>query len=164
MVMKSENDFYNEYIDKINDKIYLGCYKGVEEIDYLEKNGIKNILTCCKNFENSENKKFGEKFINKIIPIDDISEENILSHLKDAINFIHNCDKVYVHCIAGVSRSPSIVIAYIMYVNKISYNEAYWIVKNKRKFISPNEGFVKQLKEFEKEMKNLEWELEKFLN
>ena len=50
----------------------------------------------------------------------------------------------------GISRSPSIVIAYLMYQNKMKFEEAYNFVKNKRKEISPNSGFQEQLKKFEK--------------
>ena len=59
-------------------------------------------------------------------------------------------DKVFVHCAAGMSRSPTVVIAYIMWKNKIFLNDAIKIVKNKRRLISPNENFMNQLKIFEK--------------
>jgi protein-tyrosine phosphatase len=54
--------------------------------------------------------------------------------------------KVLVHCAAGVSRSASFVIAYIMKSRKIGFDEAYTFVKSKRPIITPNSGFVKQLK------------------
>ena len=53
----------------------------------------------------------------------------------------------------GISRSASIVIAYIMYKNKMPFNEAFDFVSKKRKVISPNTGFKDQLIKFEKIMK-----------
>ena len=47
---------------------------------------------------------------------------------------------------AGVSRSASIVIAYLLWKERKSYNETYFYVKNKRRYIGPNIGFIMQLK------------------
>ena len=49
----------------------------------------------------------------------------------------------------GISRSPTIVISYLMYKEKMKFEEAYDFVKEKRKVISPNSGFQEQLKKFE---------------
>jgi protein-tyrosine phosphatase len=57
---------------------------------------------------------------------------------------------VLVHCAAGVSRSASFVIAYLMRVEKMKYVDAYQSVKTKRQIIRPNSGFVKQLREYER--------------
>ncbi len=50
----------------------------------------------------------------------------------------------------GISRSASVVIAYIMYKNKMKFKEAYDFVHKKRNVISPNMGFQEQLEKFEK--------------
>ena len=49
------------------------------------------------------------------------------------------------HCMAGVSRSATLVIAYIMKKYKMSLDEAKKLVEAKRPFINPNPGFIKQL-------------------
>ena len=59
---------------------------------------------------------------------------------------------VLVHCYAGVSRSASVVIAYLMNQHGMSLKDAYQYVKNKRYFIKPNEGFRKQLVQFQREL------------
>ena len=55
---------------------------------------------------------------------------------------------VLVHCAAGMSRSASIVIAYVMYALGLPFEKAYVLVKRARPFICPNDGFMKQLKDF----------------
>lgn len=50
-----------------------------------------------------------------------------------------------VHCAAGVSRSASFVIAYLMKKRDMLYPDALRYVKERRKVISPNSGFKKQL-------------------
>ena len=56
---------------------------------------------------------------------------------------------VLVHCMAGVSRSASVVIAFLIASQGWSLDEAMSFVKSKRKNISPNVGFAEQLANFE---------------
>eukprot|EP01027_Heterolobosea_sp_BB2_P012439 GEZU01018032.1.p2 GENE.GEZU01018032.1~~GEZU01018032.1.p2 ORF type:complete len:123 (+),score=39.38 GEZU01018032.1:574-942(+) len=84
----------------------------------------------------------------------DMETENIVKHFRDCFEFIEEAKKqngnVLVHCQAGVSRSASVVIGYLMHSRKLPYAEAFKLVKEKRGIIAPNSGFVKQLKMFEK--------------
>jgi protein-tyrosine phosphatase len=100
-------------------------------------------------------------FVRKVINIMDDSSENIFKYFKEAIKYIESSKKIYVHCMAGVSRSPTIVIAYLMWKDKLTFNDAYWKVCNKRKFIYPNEGFRNQLMKFEKLLNEYNWDLNK---
>lgn len=54
-----------------------------------------------------------------------------------------------VHCVAGVSRSASLCLAYLIKYHRMSLKDAYNHVKAKRPQIRPNVAFVKQLMEFE---------------
>lgn len=50
-----------------------------------------------------------------------------------------------VHCYAGVSRSSSFVIAYVMNKYNMKYDDAKEKVKKHRACIHPGDGFVRQL-------------------
>ena len=84
----------------------------------------------------------------------DIPTQNLLPHLPGAIKFIKNAIKkggnILVHCYAGVSRSASTVIAYLMVEKKASFLDAANYVRKKRPIIFPNIGFQRQLVELEK--------------
>ena len=51
-------------------------------------------------------------------------------------------DRVLVHCAFGVSRSSTLVIAYLMKKLKIGMVEALSYVRRKRPTIKPNAGFM----------------------
>lgn len=53
--------------------------------------------------------------------------------------------RVLIHCQMGISRSSTIVIAYLMRTFKITALEAYLLVKKRRDIVTPNEGFFKQV-------------------
>lgn len=59
---------------------------------------------------------------------------------------------VLIHCMAGVSRSVTLTIAYLMCHFRMSMHNAYQFVKEKRPAISPNLNFMGQLVEFEREL------------
>ncbi|KAH9508993.1 Dual specificity protein phosphatase 14 [Bulinus truncatus] len=60
--------------------------------------------------------------------------------------------KTLVHCVAGVSRSASICIAYLMKYHRLSLEQAYRHVKRRRSVIHPNVGFWKQLIDYERRL------------
>jgi protein-tyrosine phosphatase len=60
--------------------------------------------------------------------------------------------KVLVHCMVGMSRSASCVLAYLMISRKMSAAEAIRTVRMHRD-IHPNEGFLQQLADLDNELK-----------
>ncbi|TKS73221.1 Dual specificity protein phosphatase 8 [Collichthys lucidus] len=94
------------------------------------------------------------------IPVNDNYCEKLLPWLDKTNEFIDkakvsNC-RVIVHCLAGISRSATIAIAYIMKTMGLSSDDAYRFVKDRRPSISPNFNFLGQLLEFEKGLRLLQ--------
>eukprot|EP01084_Bolivina_argentea_P008246 15441_1 len=117
---------------------------------------------------------FSDKIKYIDIKISDLEDENIFQHIDKVVKFIDNAlneendnkdnkdeekentnkNRVLVHCEYGISRSSSMVIAYLMYKNKWDFKKTKTFVKSKRPQISPNDGFVKQLKQYQKGLVN----------
>ena len=133
-------------IDQITETIFLGNIDAAFNKKKLKQLGIKKVLTVMSAFGNHYSP---HEFIHKSIDVDDDFRTNIICHFKECIFFIEGKDKIFVHCAAGMSRSPTIVIAYIMWKRKLRLNEAIKFVKEKRSIISPNDNFMNQLKIFE---------------
>ncbi|XP_040925898.1 dual specificity protein phosphatase 22-A isoform X3 [Betta splendens] len=76
-----------------------------------------------------------------------------LQHFKECITFIHDCrlngGSCLVHCLAGVSRSTTMVVAYLMTVTHYSWEDCLSAVKAVRSFVGPNYGFLEQLQEYQ---------------
>lgn len=52
----------------------------------------------------------------------------------------------------GYSRSPTIIIAYLMKKNNMGFEDAFNYVKEIKQDIHPNDGFIEKLKYFEKRL------------
>lgn len=132
--------------------LYLGCAKDSTNLDILEEYGIKYILNVTPNlpnlFENAGEFKY------KQIPISDHWSQNLSQFFPEAIGFIDEARAqkcgVLVHCLAGISRSVTVTVAYLMQKLNLSMNDAYDIVKTKKSNISPNFNFMGQLLDFER--------------
>ncbi|XP_051975473.1 dual specificity protein phosphatase 8-like isoform X2 [Xyrauchen texanus] len=146
----------NVGLTRILPHLYLGSQKDVLNKDLMAQNGITYVLnasnTCPKPEFISES-----QFMR--IPVNDNYCEKLLPWLDKTNEFIDkakvsNC-RVIVHCLAGISRSATIAIAYIMKTMGLSSDDAYRFVKDRRPSISPNFNFLGQLLEFEKGLRLL---------
>lgn len=57
-----------------------------------------------------------------------------------------------VHCLAGVSRSVTVTLAYIMFARALSLNDAFSLVRARKPDVSPNFHFMEQLHSFERQL------------
>jgi protein-tyrosine phosphatase len=90
-------------------------------------------------------------------PLQNINEHGILFNIIRLMDsYISEGKQVLVNCYAGVSRSATIVIGYLMYKNKMNVQDALSFVRQKRPIINPNYGFVCQLYNLQEELHKLD--------
>ena len=136
-----------QQIQHVIDNIYIGNSK--HEEDELIKLGITHIFNISRNHYRDYKTLTEIKY-----KIEDHSDENILIILPNIIDKIrelnNNGSKIFVHCFAGVSRSATVVLYYLMFYHKYSLETAFRFLRSKRMGIQPNPGFIKQLISLEK--------------
>ena len=144
----------NNDLTEILPYLYLGTMNQALDEECRKKNDIEyviNITVNCPAPDDFPEQKFFR------IPIKDTFSENLLPYFERAFRFLDRArgknKAVLVHCIAGISRSPTLVIAYIMQLFHINSDKAYKYVKNKRPIIAPNFNFMGQLLTFERVLK-----------
>ena len=140
--MSIERDLSEVYPGLFLSSVYPASDDGL-----LKSRGITHIinLSGLGNLHPTE-------FVYYRIDIDDRESENIAQYFKPAIEFIMNAmlvgGKVLIHCAAGVSRSPTIVMAYLIDRHNFTPATALKYVRERRPVVDPNLGFRRQLVEF----------------
>ncbi|KAL4452881.1 hypothetical protein ABPG74_002446 [Tetrahymena malaccensis] len=130
--------------------LYLGQIEVAENYEKLKKLRIGAIVSIIGyplrlNYDNKIKHLYLEAY--------DREDQNIEQYFDASYKFIsENIKKtnVLVHCQLGISRSSSIVIAYLMMKNKqTTYLKELQFVKSKRECAHPNDSFQKQLMNLE---------------
>jgi len=141
----------------LHDDLLQGGMDVVNNKDWFEKNGITHVVSICDCTP-------GEDIIpseNKIhIDVDDSPASQLYPHFVRTTTFIHNAraggGKVFVHCAAGISRSSTITIAYLMTWLNVPFQEALTDLRLARQGACPNDGFQQQLRKWEQSEERLE--------
>jgi protein-tyrosine phosphatase len=145
-------------ISQITDTIYLGNEESALNKQELKSLGIRKVLTVMSAFGNHYNKN---EFVHKSIEVEDAYDTNLIKYFKECLLFMDGYDKVFVHCAAGMSRSATVVIAYLMWKKQMLLNEAINFVKKKRPIISPNLNFMRQLQTFQELLIKKDYDINK---
>ncbi|XP_068597819.1 dual specificity protein phosphatase 19-like [Brachionichthys hirsutus] len=125
--------------------LLLASQDAAHDIDTLQKYKVSHVLNVAYGIINL----FPDQLVYKTLQILDLPETDVTSYLEECSSFIDQArgqdGVVLVHCNAGVSRSSSIVIGYLMLKEELSFDDAYSQVKLARPSIRPNPGFYHQL-------------------
>lgn len=132
--------------------LYLSNARAACDLQLLQELNITHILTI--EAHRLPRHIYQQSNISTLfIRANDTPSTNLLSYFPVCNNFISEGLRdgaVIVHCHFGVSRSATITIAFIMEKYKMTFEDAYEYVRDRRKFINPNPGFITQLKEYER--------------
>ncbi|CAL4910635.1 unnamed protein product [Urochloa decumbens] len=148
---KDQIAFFDKECSKVAEHVYLGGDAVAKNRDILRKNGITHVLNCvgfvCPEY-------FKSDLIYRTLWLQDSPTEDITSILYDVFDYFEDVreqgGRVFVHCCQGVSRSTSLVIAYLMWREGQSFDDAFQFVKAARGIANPNMGFACQLLQCQK--------------
>ena len=134
-----------ESMNYIIDNIYLGDRYAAADEDNLKKFNISNVVNCAGELtSNYTDLKFIE------LGMGDYEGEPIFPKFDVAYKYIkkHTKNNLLIHCSAGMSRSASLVIFYIMKEKGWDYETCFNYTKERRSVISLNPSYIKQLSEY----------------
>lgn len=136
--------------------LFVGSRTVAQKLSTLHHCGITHILNCV-GFACIEN--FPNDFCYRTLWLEDSPGEDLTCILYDVFDFIEevreqeDC-RLFLHCCQGISRSVALVIAYLMWKEHRSFDDAYAFVKAARCIASPNIGFVVQLLQWQSKIQN----------
>lgn len=141
-------------ISHILPHLFLGNFRAASSPDTLHKHQITRVLSVLTLREVIPIKLRLETVNYKHVSKTDHPGEDLLLSLPECVDYISEAvqtkQSVLVHCQVGASRSATVVIAYVMRLNKWPLDQAYQFVKSHRFIINPNNGFRFQLRLYEK--------------
>ncbi|KZT53101.1 DSPc-domain-containing protein [Calocera cornea HHB12733] len=124
--------------------LWLGDYRAAISPDLLAQHAIRYVLSALRWKPQGVQ---GVQYLH--VEVDDTPDADLLAHLPACVRFIADAlaaqQAVLVHCQAGVSRSATIVIAYLMSAHQLPADEALALVQQARPQASPSETFLAQL-------------------
>ena len=145
---------YDHYqMDQVLRCLYIGNQEDAQGGAALKVLGVTHVVNATKNLPNYHSgSSSGIEYFQ--VPVKDSPEEPIGRYFDDAAKFINRAINrergvCLVHCVAGCSRSAAIVIAFLMYSERLLLKDAYDYTKKRRSSTQPNSGFMYQLAEYE---------------
>mmetsp|Transcript_1640 Transcript_1640/g.3529 ORF Transcript_1640/g.3529 Transcript_1640/m.3529 type:complete len:186 (+) Transcript_1640:3278-3835(+) len=136
--------------------LYLGSVAAAQSSYSLRSLGITHILTVADAIP----PKFPRRIEYKIVEVTDEETTALLPYFDECVEFIQKAiadgGSVLVHCLAGVSRSATIVTAYLMKVEGMDLNQALKHIRQKRPLANPNPGFINQLRDYSESLEPAE--------
>lgn len=144
-----------EAISDILPHLCLGSWRDAENLATIRAKGITHILNVAKELPPASEIAAMDAVsgvVKKHIPLVDAHSQDILSHFEAAFDFIDSAKasggRVLVHCRRGISRSPAIIVGYLMTHYKHSFESALAFLKERRSSVSLNLAFRTVLEEY----------------
>lgn len=148
---------YGSKIAQITPNVWLCGIANIKE-ENLRDLDITHVLNTAEELEDFKYPVIdGVSLSVRHITMRDSEDENLLHYLDNCVDHVHDIVKsggnILVHCIAGVSRSASVCIAYLVKYQNTSLRKAYFHVLHRRSCIFPNFGFWRQLVIYEESLR-----------
>lgn len=132
--------------------LFVGDYDSSMNVNLLKRNNIRTVVNISDITKPHDILQY--YFLNGIehfhLYSQDHEHDDIDQYFVRILQIMRNNPKpVLFHCHAGISRSATLAIAYIMAAGKIPLKFAHTLVRRQRPRIRPNPGFMNRLKKWD---------------
>ena len=138
-----------ETITKVDNNIFIGGYIAAANRDVIQRNKIKAIVKMFADTDKYPEGNIRHPHVRyKVINCRDLVDYDITEDVKEALRFIVKMIRkkrdirILVHCHAGVSRSATVVITYLMLKADLKMLDALLYLRSLRPVINPNTSFM----------------------
>lgn len=142
--------FVDPPVSEILEFLFLGNARDSRDAQMMEERSITHVINAT--YEQPNFFEGGGKIEYLRVPVDDNNQADLMPYFRPAIEFIDAAmragGRVLVHCQAGVSRSPSLVIAYLVVHSSLSVIEAFTLANHLRSAVGPSLHFLGQVEKF----------------
>ena len=139
------------HIHEIVPGVFAGDYIAAHDLCELNRRNVGLIVRLLPYISLNE-VEYPDKFRYLAVDIAD-ADVNIKAALPVCFKAIDNClgaqKCVFVHCMAGISRTGAVIVGYLMFKYNMTFNKALDFARSKRAIINPNASFVCQLRSME---------------
>lgn len=126
--------------------VWIGNFASATNKYELQRLGITHIVVAAYGLW----EVYPGDFKYKRIDVIDSNYSSMTKYFADVADYIHELvtsgRKVLVHCVAGVSRSATLVAAYLILTQGYTADDAVTVIRRSRPQVQPNEAFMSQLK------------------
>jgi len=142
---------------KVGPHLFIGDKYASRDRELLRQLNIKTIINCTTNPKNGGGIRnyFPSDFYYLRVPVKDSDLEDLSPYFAEACELIERSLRqkfnVLIHCQQGVSRSATIVLAYLLYKGE-TLKDAYLKLKTARPIVKPKTAFLRQLVTWDKKL------------
>jgi predicted protein tyrosine phosphatase len=145
---------------RVDNNVFIGGYLVAADAGFIKENAITRVVKLFADdstYYGGDARLPGVNYL--VLPIVDAVDEDIKTAAVAAVRFIqegllHN-EIILVHCHAGVSRSATVVLLYLMVVRRCSLQNALALLRSIRSVVNPNPGFMAFLRATDARIKTL---------
>lgn len=134
-------------------KLAIGRLPKAGDGAQLLKANIKTVLSLCAEQEGILPEEITQKFqcFRVVLPDRHYTTEMTAEQLAEAVNIVHESvqknSPIFVHCLAGIERSPTVCIAYLCKYHKMELWEAANWLKQVHSSSLPNDSGLRAIRE-----------------
>jgi len=145
----SDDEYVTLNMHQIIDNLWIGDFMSSQQYPILRELGIKHVIAAMR-----QKYKTPDDFTLHRVLVEDTNRTNMLAHVEETSDIIKKAlaanEGILVHCQAGVSRSTTLVAAYLMREFSLTADEAISQISAIRSQVEPTEFFLHQLEMYER--------------